>query len=85
MMTTAQYDRAVICSPDRPLESGRSGATRAQLKIESVGTYFRPCDRPDRPVVACRQVCGVTATRTNGGPARQAIGHPIAHRPRTCL
>jgi len=64
MMTAAKCDSTVICSPDRPLESGRSGATRAQLKIESVGTYFRPSDGPHRPVAACRQVCCGSATRT---------------------
>jgi len=28
--TAAQSNRAVTCSPDRPRESGRSGASRAQ-------------------------------------------------------
>jgi len=84
-MTAAQNDRVVICSPDRPLDSGRSGATRAQLKIENVGTYFRHRDRPHRSVATCRQICGDGATRAAAGPARQAIGRSIAHRPRTCL
>jgi len=49
--TAAQPDRAVTCSPERPSESGRSGASRAQLAIEVICKHLRPRHGLGRPVV----------------------------------